>query len=218
MVIRGEKIILERYYQLCRAMTESASVPEDQKLKKTFVIKMERLSAELAVVQQKVKSVLGIHSLEDTARGNDNNGAVFRFGDSIADTRFPQPEDASTVFSEKELVRNCLADMKNQGEKRILELRFGILPPTDQEWDRLLAKFPHDTRNPITQWPKGKEALTLREIGVIVGLTRERVRQLESRAIFNLKQMLLQRKKMLADEWHKLSDPDLDEMELMQSS
>ena len=82
--------------------------------------------------------------------------------EGLADPRTPRPEEALLNESEIANVVDCLKDL-DEREERILRLRYGL---------------------------DGKEPLTLKEIGKEIGLTRERVRQIEAEALSKIKQTL----------------------------
>jgi RNA polymerase sigma factor (sigma-70 family) len=79
----------------------------------------------------------------------------------VADTTESQPDHELVNEGVSPMVRNLMAKLPDR-QQRILELRFGL---------------------------DGHEgpARTFKEIGKIIGLTRERVRQLEKKALANLK-------------------------------
>jgi RNA polymerase primary sigma factor len=74
--------------------------------------------------------------------------------DTLPDTRTPQPHDAIFSKSDAEFVGQMLSRITDR-EARVLKMRFGLS---------------HGRR------------MTLKEIGEAVGLTRERVRQIEKEA------------------------------------
>ena len=88
----------------------------------------------------------------------DTNGDS-ELGDLLEQTALPDTDDRMVRESFKRAVADALADLPER-ERRVLELRFGI--EDDQ--------------------PK-----TLREIGDIMELSRERVRQIEGRALNKLR-------------------------------
>ncbi|MEM1424570.1 MAG: sigma-70 family RNA polymerase sigma factor, partial [Planctomycetota bacterium] len=88
----------------------------------------------------------------------DGDGEAMNFSDVLTDTRNDKPEE--TVFQRDELdTVYRLLDAIDEREARVLRLRFGL---------------------------DGKEPLTLKEIGAEIGLTRERVRQIEVEALRKL--------------------------------
>ncbi|MEC7923907.1 MAG: sigma-70 family RNA polymerase sigma factor [Actinomycetota bacterium] len=81
------------------------------------------------------------------------------FGDFIKDKDGKSPEqEATTAMLAEDM--DALLDELDEREKKILQMRFGLA---------------------------GERALTLEEVGQRVGLTRERVRQIESKATYKLK-------------------------------
>jgi len=95
-------------------------------------------------------------STSQTPIGTD--GEMMNFSDAITDTRCCRPEDR--LFREEELgTIYRLLEAIDEREAQVLRLRFGL---------------------------DGKEPLTLKQIGAEIGLTRERVRQIEVEALRKL--------------------------------
>ena len=93
----------------------------------------------------------------------DHEGELVNFADVLPDHRVGRPED--TVLRRDELSTVfSLLDAIDEREATVLRLRFGL---------------------------DGKEPLTLKQIGQEIGLTRERVRQIEVEALAKLNQRLL---------------------------
>jgi len=92
--------------------------------------------------------------------GNDEDG--YDLADILSDHRNPDPAEAVLSADELSTIEQLL-EVIDQREARILRLRFGL---------------------------EGEEPLTLKEIGKLVGLTRERVRQIELSALEKLRRRL----------------------------
>ena len=90
----------------------------------------------------------------------DENGPSF--ADIVADTKTPMPDEALLNSDTQETVRKLL-DVIDKRESTILKLRYGL---------------------------EGREPLTLKEIGEEIGLTRERVRQIEIDAMKKIQKRL----------------------------
>jgi len=90
------------------------------------------------------------------------SGEALDLSDVFEDTRHEAPEDK---VANDEMLKRILGLLDNLDERyaRVLRLRFGL---------------------------EGREPLTLKQIGVVVGLTRERVRQIEVEGIRWMQQML----------------------------
>jgi RNA polymerase primary sigma factor len=82
--------------------------------------------------------------------------------EGIPDNKTPRPEDALLHQSEATRIIGLLEDL-DERESKILRLRYGL---------------------------DGSEPLTLKEIGTKIGLTRERVRQIECEALRKIKEHL----------------------------
>jgi RNA polymerase sigma-32 factor len=94
----------------------------------------------------------------------DEDGGGATFGDRV-ESRGPGPE-AATASSEDDRVRR------------------GLL-------DQAISRLPERERDIIRLRHLGPDGLTLREVGAQLGLSRERVRQLEAQAIRKLKNIMV---------------------------
>ncbi len=90
------------------------------------------------------------------------DGVAMDFGDLFEDTRSKQPDRKASESEDFKIIIRLL-DSIDERDARVLRLRFGL---------------------------DGHEPLTLKQIGEIVGLTRERVRQIEVEALRRLNQQL----------------------------
>ncbi|MGH3073084.1 MAG: sigma-70 family RNA polymerase sigma factor [Gaiellaceae bacterium] len=84
-------------------------------------------------------------------------------GDLFADRTAEDPIESADLSLEQQRVREALADLPER-ERLVLELRFGFV--------------------------QGEESASLEQIGKKLGLTRERIRQLESSALVRLEERL----------------------------
>ncbi len=82
--------------------------------------------------------------------------------DMLEDVKTPRPDEPMQNADEMENIRNIL-QMMDQREANILKLRYGL---------------------------NGQEPMTLKDIGAEIGLTRERVRQIEKEALVKLQVIL----------------------------
>ncbi len=87
-------------------------------------------------------------------------------GDFIRDETMPEPDDAASAQLLREQLRTIL-DSLNRRERQVLEMRFGL---------------------------KDGRAHTLEEVGQAFGVTRERIRQIEAKALRKLRHPLRSRK------------------------
>ncbi|MCC6683136.1 MAG: RNA polymerase sigma factor RpoD/SigA [Phycisphaeraceae bacterium] len=94
--------------------------------------------------------------------GNGEDGDLPALAEMLADPR-TRPPDQQVLFDDDLETINLLLDAIDDREARILRLRFGL---------------------------DGEEPMTLKEIGKVVGLTRERVRQIEIDALKKLNSRL----------------------------
>jgi RNA polymerase primary sigma factor len=126
----------------------------------------EQIARKLNVEVDRVVELKGwLHdtvSLE-TPLGNEAEETV---GDMVADTHMEGPME----YTEKDLLRRKIMKVISQLKPRtqqIIKLRFGLAEAGDTE----IYRHEH----------------TLEEIGVIVGISRERVRQIEKQALAEMK-------------------------------
>ncbi len=87
-------------------------------------------------------------------------------GDFIRDETMPEPDDATSKQLLREQMRSILGSL-NERERRVLEMRFGL---------------------------KDGQGRTLEEVGQAFGVTRERIRQIEAKALRKLRHPLRSRK------------------------
>ena len=87
-------------------------------------------------------------------------------GDFIKDETMPEPDDAASQQLLREQLRSILNSL-NHRERQVLEMRFGL---------------------------KDGQAHTLEEVGQAFGVTRERIRQIEAKALRKLRHPLRSRK------------------------
>ena len=87
-------------------------------------------------------------------------------GDFIKDESMPEPDDAASQQLLREQLRNILNSL-NHRERQVLEMRFGL---------------------------RDGQSHTLEEVGQAFGVTRERIRQIEAKALRKLRHPLRSRK------------------------
>ncbi len=140
------------------AQSKRASAEMEDELGRTPTI--EELAERMNITADKVRMIR--HAIRAFQRPSQapagDDGDAFTLAEMLHDDRSPSPEQPVLDADEFQLI-NELLDSINDREATILRLRFGL---------------------------DGQEPLTLNEIGRRVGLTRERVRQIESEALRKL--------------------------------
>lgn len=118
---------------------------------------MNELAEHMAITPRKAGAIsMAIKACTSRMHGTATASGENTLNEALEDTRAPRPFDAVFTQSDSEFVAQVLARITER-EAMILKLRYGL---TDR---------------------KGKR-MTLKEIGEEVGLTRERVRQIEREA------------------------------------
>ncbi|MFG0257825.1 MAG: RNA polymerase sigma factor RpoD/SigA [Phycisphaerales bacterium JB043] len=92
----------------------------------------------------------------------DENGNAVDFGQMLEDTRFENPEERVFKRDELHIIKKLLEAIDDR-DAQVLRLRYGL---------------------------DGREPMTLKDIGLQIGLTRERVRQIEIQALKRLQEQL----------------------------
>ena len=127
---------------------------------------VEELAEALEVTPKKVENMIQVsrRPLSLETPTDDEDDSVL--GDFIEDDEAPPPDELATLNLLKEHLDEVLEDLPPR-EVRILQLRYGLLD--------------------------GK-AYTLEEVGRKMGVTRERVRQIEAQALTRLRHPSVRRK------------------------
>lgn len=121
---------------------------------------LQEMAEHMHLSERKVRIIRrAVKAFRAPAQSGNAEGA-FGLSDILADHRTPMPEEALFSNADNELIRRLL-DKIDEREATILRLRFGL---------------------------DDKEPMTLKDIGAKIGLTRERVRQLEREALKKLRE------------------------------
>ena len=127
---------------------------------------VEELAAELNVTPQKVENMMQVarRPLSLETPTDDEEDSVL--GDFIQDEEIPAPDETATYHLLREHLEGVLEGLPPR-EVKILQLRYGLLDG---------------------------QAYTLEEVGKKMGVTRERVRQIEAQALSRLRHPAIRRK------------------------
>ena len=123
----------------------------------------EEVAAEMGEMSESIRHIMEISqdivSLETTVGDDDDRDT--ELGDLIEDLKTISPERVAAVKILRDYMKGIVKDLPNR-EKRILEVRFGLI-------------------DGVTH--------TLEEVGRDYNVTRERIRQIEAKAIERLREM-----------------------------
>jgi RNA polymerase primary sigma factor len=120
------------------------------------------LAEELQLPERKVRIIKrAVKAFSSPTQSGDGESGL-PLSELLMDTRSPSPEEAMFSDAESTMIHRLL-DQIDEREARILRMRYGL----------------DDT-----------EPMTLKDIGEKVGLTRERVRQIENEALRRLNQLV----------------------------
>ncbi len=122
----------------------------------------EEVARELELPAKKLKIVKKAIQLYNTTPQSEDGDGNVSLGELIPDDRFLGPEDDLINTDNLKHVNQMMVDMEDR-EATILKMRFGL---------------------------EDGEPRTLKEIGEALGLTRERVRQIESEALRKMNRSL----------------------------
>ena len=118
----------------------------------------EEIARVLGVPKKKLPIIKKAIHIYNATPQTDQSESGWSISDMVVDERLQAPDDALVESDSLQHVRKLLETM-DEREKKVLQLRFGLLD---------------------------NEPRTLKEIGEQLGLTRERVRQIESEALRRL--------------------------------
>lgn len=129
----------------------------------------EEIAAEMEITPDKVREILKISQKTTSLETPIGDDEDSQLGDFIEDTKQPSPYEMTSQRLLRENIDEVL-DALSDREAKVLEMRFGL---------------------------KSQKPMTLEEVGKEFGVTRERIRQIEAKALRKLKHP--SRRKMLQD-------------------
>ena len=179
---------INKYYRVSRRMTvelgrepsfeevalDMGFLPDDERLAvEAHMARDERLPADLdrklkaatAKVKRIVRMAQETRSLDEPVGSSDDDTSS-ELGDFVPDENSSTPSDSASQQMLKEQMEVLLESLENR-ERQVLELRFGL---------------------------RDGQPRTLEEVGQEFGVTRERVRQIETKALRKLRHPIRSRK------------------------
>jgi len=123
---------------------------------------LQEMAEHMHLTERKIRIIRrAVKAFSAPTQSGSMDGSL-GMGELLADHKTPSPEEAAFSNSDAEVIHRLLAQI-DEREATILKLRYGL----DKQ-----------------------EPMTLKQIGVKVGLTRERVRQLEREALNKLREVV----------------------------
>jgi RNA polymerase primary sigma factor len=119
------------------------------------------IAAELKCTVREVRDILRVAQMPISLEKPVGDEDESELGDFVADDSVEEPYEAATENLQREDVQRAL-DALPERERQVIELRYGL---------------------------RGHEPLTLEEVGRAFGVTRERIRQIETNTLKKLKQL-----------------------------
>jgi RNA polymerase primary sigma factor len=119
----------------------------------------EEVAAELGWTVRDVRDVMRVSQMPVSLEKPIGDEEDSELGDFVADVGAPEPFDTACDNLQREDVQRVLSTLPNR-EREVIELRYGL---------------------------NGHEAMTLEEVGKAFGVTRERIRQIETSTLKKLK-------------------------------
>jgi RNA polymerase primary sigma factor len=119
------------------------------------------IAAELKWSVREVRDILRVAQLPVSLEKPIGDEEESELGDFVADDTAESPFESATESLQREDIQRAL-DALPERERQVIELRFGL---------------------------RGHEPLTLEEVGRAFGVTRERIRQIETNTLKKLKQL-----------------------------
>ena len=119
----------------------------------------EEVAKEMELSPERIREILKITQATTSLEKPVGEEGDSLLGDFIQDTTHPPPDDMASVQLLKENIKEVLHTLSDR-EARVLKMRFGL---------------------------NGYKPMTLEEVGREFGVTRERVRQIEAKALRKLK-------------------------------
>ena len=160
------KAICEKSRMIRLPLNRANELVQIEKAKKTISVNMteeeeiKEIAAMLNMSEVHVRDMLNIArdmvSLDTAVRPNDSESSSV--GDFIEDTMYTRPEDVAINQSMKEDIAKVLTTLTEK-EAEVLRYRFGL---------------------------EGYKSMSLKEVGDVFNLTKERIRQIEKKAIKRL--------------------------------
>jgi RNA polymerase primary sigma factor len=121
----------------------------------------EEIAAELQIELKEVRDILRVAQMPVSLEKPIGDEEESELGDLVSDDAAEEPFEAATEHLEREDIQRAL-DALPQRERQVIELRYGLL---------------------------GGRPATLEEVGRVLGVTRERIRQIENNTLRKLKQL-----------------------------
>ncbi|MFC1590448.1 GNAT family N-acetyltransferase, partial [Candidatus Omnitrophota bacterium] len=188
--IKGGGALLSRYFSLRKQIAQMEGYAAHLRSKRSYDIQMAKLRREYEILGNRLRPILWVPSISDEV-GRSSDGDPLEREATLKDEDAQDPEEAYGALQTRDITRMCIDSMEDSRQRRILQLRYGLLPPSDEEWAAISEKHPDIARNPMTNWPGGRDSCTLEEVAAIFDVTKEWIRQIEPKAEAEFRRLYL---------------------------
>ena len=123
----------------------------------------------------------------DMPLGDRDDGSLL---DVLEDTERPSAIELIELREDHEMILRCLSILR-ENERRVIELRFGLQDDIAPETLEHPDPAPKPKARLASRKPSERgDGMTLEAVGKILGVTRERIRQIESHALAKMRSYL----------------------------
>jgi RNA polymerase primary sigma factor len=170
IILRYKKVSEDLAYRMGRKPTQ-IEIAKKMKIRVDKLNKIDSLATRITSLEAPI--------------GEDHTGQL---GDLIEDDAAISPDKKLSEFMAAEKIKELLSKLGKDREKEILQLRYGL---RDEDLEQRLRKKLRLSIDEI----KDKSSFTLEEIAKFLGITKERVRQIEEMALQKLKKIMIKEEK-----------------------
>ena len=144
---------------MIETMNKLKRIKQEMEQRSKTQASIEALAQVMNLPEKRIRRLLNLFDDVVSFEQVENDATILHQIEQKTDTRFPMPEENAMNTDAKMVIKDALSTLDSRSEK-VLRLRFGIGLSTD---------------------------MTLEEVGGVYGVTRERIRQIEAKALRKLR-------------------------------